>query len=95
LKRSDPMKIRQAQWTPFECDGRAFEYVAVPIKQQTRPPGWPAHKASPGPWVPAIAVIVRKPGDETGPAMDFPDGTTITVDHAVETARTFWEMLTK
>lgn len=87
-----PMADQPIPWTPFECDGRAFEYLAIPTKQKTRPPGWPSHKASPGPWVPVVTLMVRKPGDETGPAMVFPDGTVITMEHAVEAARKFWTM---
>jgi hypothetical protein len=40
-------------------------------------------------------VVVRKLGDETGPGMVFPEGTVITTDHAVETARLFWADLTR
>jgi hypothetical protein len=80
---------------PFEFDGRVLEYVAVPTKHNTRPLGWPAHKASPGPWVAAIAVVVRKPGNDTGPMMLFPAGTVITKEHVLETARAFRETLTK
>jgi hypothetical protein len=82
-------------WTPFECGVRAFEYVAIPTKQKTHPPGWPTHTASPGPWVPVVTVTVRKPGDENGPAMVFPDGTEITSEHAITAARMFWTTLTK
>ena len=82
-------------WTPFECDGRTFEYLAMRTKQKTSPAGWPAHKASPGPWVPVVMVVVRKRGDETGPAMVYPEATVITIEHAVETARLFWADLTR
>lgn len=81
-------------WSPFDCDGRAFEYAVVDGKQKTRPPGWPAHKASPGRWVPVITVVVRNVGDEIGPGMVFPAGTQITIEHAKETARRFWADLT-
>jgi hypothetical protein len=30
----------------------------------------------------------------TGPAMLYPDGTVVTTEHAIETARRFWEHLT-
>jgi len=84
------------KWMPFECDGRAFEYAAVPTKNKTRPRGWPTHEAVRGPWVPMVMVIVRKLGEEEGPAaLLFPDGTVISTKHAIETAKTFWEILTK
>ena len=82
-------------WTPFECDGHTFEYVAIPSKQKWRPAGWPTHEASPSPWEPIVILMVRKPGHESGPALDFPEGTVITREHAVEVARTFWETLTR
>jgi hypothetical protein len=40
-------------------------------------------------------VIVRRPGDETGPAMDFPEGTVITTSHAIEVVRFFGEELSR
>jgi hypothetical protein len=76
----------------FECDGRAFEYSVVPTKQGTRPPGWRAQR-SPGPTIPVVLVVVRKPGTEIGPAIVFPAGTVPTVDHAIEVARKFSEQL--
>jgi hypothetical protein len=82
-------------WTPFECDGRAFEYRAVEGKEQTRPPGWPGHKASTNPWVPAVLVIVRNPGDGSGSGMTFPAGTVVTTEHAIKAARSLWTILTK
>jgi hypothetical protein len=83
------------EWTTFECDGRTFEYAAMPTKHKTRPRGWPSHKPSPGPWVPIVLVVVRKPGPETGPGMVYPDGTVITMQHAIETARLFWADVTR
>jgi hypothetical protein len=83
------------EWAVFECDGRTFEFATIPTRGRTRPAGWPAHKAAPGPSVRSVAVIVRKIGDETGPAMLFPDGTNTTTEHAVETARFFWATLTE
>lgn len=94
----EPSEAKDAAivWTPFECDGSAFEYLFFPSKTKTRPHGWPAHKAAPGPWVPDVIVMVRKPGDETGAggAMIFREGTVITTEHAIETARAFWSTLT-
>lgn len=84
------------RWTPFECDGCAFEYLVMPTREKERHVSWPAHKPAPGPWVPVIAVMVRKPGDENGAvAQSYPDGTVATVAHAVETARIFWATLTR
>jgi hypothetical protein len=40
-------------------------------------------------------VIVRNPGAETGPAVVHPDGTVITVEHAIDAARLFWAELTR
>lgn len=82
-------------WTAFECDGRTFEFAVIASKQKTRPAGWPNHKASPRPRVPVVLVVVRKPGKETGPGMVYPQGTPITVEHAVETAHVFWADLTR
>jgi hypothetical protein len=45
------MTAQPMEWTTFECDGRTFEYMAMPTKHKTRPAGWPSHKRSPGPWV--------------------------------------------
>jgi hypothetical protein len=73
-------------WLTFECDDHPFEYAAVPAKQQTRPGG---------PRVPIVMVVVRKPSEETGPAMLYPEGTIVTTDHAMETARRFWAELTQ
>jgi hypothetical protein len=84
-----------ADWTTFECDGRSFEYQVVRSRQKIRPAGWPAHKASPGRWEPVLMVIVRRPGDEIGPAMVFPEGTAITTSHAVEVVRLFGEELSR
>ena len=80
-------------WTPFECDGRRFEYLAGPTRGRMRPPGWPAYEASTS--APHVMVYVRNPGDETGAAIVFPEGTVITVEHAIETARRFWSTLTR
>lgn len=85
----------QTEWAVFECDGRTFECATMRTRMRIRPAGWPAHKAAPGPSIPIVVVVVRKLGDETGPAMEFPDGTVITTEHAVETARFFWATLTK
>lgn len=96
--RRDETKPETMTWTPFECDGRTFEYAVVRSKHKVRPPGWPSHEASPGPWVPDVAVMVRKPGDESGAAtaaIVFPKGTEITVDHALDVARMFWTTLTE
>ena len=82
-------------WIRFECDGRTFEYAALSTEQKTHPPSTPAHKLSRGAWVPIVLVVVRKPGDETGPAMVYPYGTIVTKEHAVEAARFFWSDLTK
>jgi hypothetical protein len=82
-------------WKTFECDGRTFEWLSVPTRQKTTPRPWPAHKASPGAWVPVVCLIVRTPGDVTGPATLYPEGTVTTVEHAVETARRFWDHLTR
>jgi hypothetical protein len=86
--------MASAQWTPFECDGRWFEYLAMPTRQGARPAGWLAHKASPARSVPAVLVVVRNPGAATGPGVVYPDGTAITTEHALETARRFWADLT-
>jgi hypothetical protein len=83
------------EWTTFECDGRTFEYLTMPTKHKTRPAGWPAHKPSPGTWVPVVMVVVRKLGDETGPGMVYPEGTVVTTEHAIEAARLFWTDLTR
>lgn len=88
-------KPEAMNWTPFECDGRTFEYAAVRGTHRVRPPGWPSHEASPGPSVPDVTVIVRTPGRETGAAMVFPEATEITVDHAIDVARMFWTTLTE
>ncbi len=77
-------------WTPFDCDGRALEYAVVPSKQIERLPGPPPYKRRS---TPIVLVIVRKPGNETGPAMVYPEGTVVTVQHAIETARFFWRQL--
>jgi hypothetical protein len=77
-------------WTRFECDGHSFEYTVISGKYKERPAGWPTHKASPGPWAPVVTVVVRKLGEENGPGMMFPEGTQVTVTHAIETARRFW-----
>ena len=77
-------------WTAFECDGRSLEYAALATESKTRPKGWPANKPSPAPWEPIVLVMVRKPTAKTGPAMVYPEGTVVTVEHAVETARRFW-----
>ena len=88
------MKTEPLAWTPFECDGRTFEYATMPAKQGTRPAGWPAHKPSPRRAVPVILVLVRRVGDKTSAAMVYPDGTVITTEHVLETARLFWAQLT-
>jgi hypothetical protein len=85
--------VAPTAWTAFERDGRSLEYVAVATKSKTRPQGWPANKPSPAPWEPIVLVIVRKPTAKTGPAMVYPEGTVVTVEHAIETARRFWAEL--
>jgi hypothetical protein len=40
-------------------------------------------------------LVVRTPGTATGPAMVYREGTTITSEHAIETARRFWAELTR
>jgi hypothetical protein len=47
---------------------------------------------SAGPF-PIVMVIVRKPGDEMGPGMVCPEGTQVTLKHAMEAARTFRDQL--
>jgi hypothetical protein len=84
-----------SQWSPFECDSRAFEFTVIASKDKTRPAGWPSHKPSRGPGVPIVLLVVRKPGNETGPGMVYPEGTVITTEHAIETARLFWADLTR
>jgi hypothetical protein len=82
-------------WTAFECDGRAFEYRVMTAAHQTRSRGWPNHKPSANRPEPVVLVVVRNPGGaENGPAMVFPEGTVITTEHAIETARMFWAVLT-
>jgi hypothetical protein len=80
-------------WMPFECGGQTFEYATIPTTVQERPARWPAHKPSPSARESGVLVIVRKPGDKTGPGMVYPDGTVITTEHAIETARRFWTNL--
>lgn len=77
-------------WTPFECDGRVFEYSLVPSTQVERLPGQVPYKRRS---IPVLLLIVRKPGTENGPAMVYPQGTVATVQHAIETARLFWSQL--
>ena len=84
------MPRADAGWTPFECDGLALEYAAIPARHKNRPARWPAHKPSPGPSVSIVMVMVRRPGNETGPGIAYPGGTVITIEHAIETARRFW-----
>ena len=76
-------------------DGRALEYAVIRSRHKTRPKGWPAHKASPGPWVTDMMVVVRNIGEESGPAMVLPAETAITTEHAVEVARRFWADLAR
>jgi|HubBroStandDraft_1064217.scaffolds.fasta_scaffold128795_2 hypothetical protein len=80
-------------WTPFECDGHSLEYAVVDARQRTRSENRPSHKRSPGASVPVVLVAVRKAGTETGPAMVYPEGTVVTIDHAIETARFFRDRL--
>jgi hypothetical protein len=87
------MSTEPKPWTAFECDGHVFEYAVMPAKTGWRPAGWPHHKPSPGRMKPVVLVVVRKLGDETGPATWYAEGTSITVDDAVATARHFWEYL--
>jgi hypothetical protein len=90
----DPDNARMADepvvWTPFECDGRPFEYRVAQAKERTYRPRWLPRRASPRPWVPIVVVIVRKRGEGSGSAMGFPAGTVITTEHAIEAARTLW-----
>lgn len=89
---------RAAAWLPFDCDGRALEYLAVPTRTKSRPADWPAHEPFPGPWVPAVLVAVRerhRGGDGTctpgksAPSFGLvlPEATVVTVAHAIEAAR--------
>jgi hypothetical protein len=39
-------------------------------------------------------VLVRKHGDATGPGTVYPEGTPVTIERAIETARLFWADLT-
>jgi len=76
-------------WTPFECDRRALEYSVVPSTQIERLPRPPPYKRR----SPIVLLIVRKPSTETGPAMVYPEGTVVALQHAIETARFFWRQL--
>ncbi len=80
-------------WSPFDCDGRALEYLAVPTRTMSRPIDWPAHEPFPGQWFPVILVAVRERGarsNETGAAsvgLILPEGTVVTLEHALRAAR--------
>jgi hypothetical protein len=76
----------ETEWTPFECEGRLFEYLAVPTTHRQQ---------SHGPSARVVLLVVRRPGDRTGPAMVYPEGTVVTVEHALNTARFFWSQLTE
>jgi hypothetical protein len=76
---------------PFEYRGCLFEYAGIPTKDETRPPG----SAAPGPSIPAVLVMVRKPGEKEGPAILFWNRTAISTEHAIEVARRFWTTLTE
>jgi hypothetical protein len=88
-----------AAWLPFECDGRALEYLAVPTRTKSRPADWPAHEPFPGQWVPVVLVAVRereREGDRAACAngasapsvgLLLREGTVVTVAHAIEAAR--------
>jgi hypothetical protein len=81
------------EWTTFECDGRTFEYLVMHGHQKTRPAGWPAHKPSPGRSRPVVDVVVRNPSTQFSVATVYPADTIATVEHAIETARRFWDQL--
>ncbi len=93
LINADDAAVAQVQWTAFECDGHAFEYLAVPTLEKTRPAGWPSHKAAPGRYVATLLLSVRKRGEAAGAGVDLPAGTDVTVVHAREAARRMWKHL--
>ena len=79
-----------SEWIPFACDGRALEYLVVETKSKTRPPDWPAYKASPGKWMPERMLIVRSRGDDGGGfGRVYGPTITITLEDAMSTAREF------
>ena len=83
------------EWISFQCDGRTFEYLVMRGHEKISPPGWPSHKASPGPLTPIIQVVVRNPVTQDSIGMTLPDDAVVTIEHAIEAARRGWDRLTR
>jgi hypothetical protein len=63
-------------WRPFDADGKPLEWAAVRVETKTK------KKTTV-----EILVTVRKPGEEEGPALVYPESTVPTEAHALEVAR--------
>jgi hypothetical protein len=60
-------------WRPFESSGKKLEWAAVRVETRTK------KKTTV-----EILVTVRKPGEESGPALVYPEDTEPTEAHAHE-----------